>query len=100
MDVPLLDFVEVREERDRDEDDDCFFAVANVKLKEVIVSVYAFRYAISDSYVVPHEQTQIVVVAGRSSCRVYWPRDHTLRSQCWSRARKETASMDCLAQSC
>ena len=38
--VPLLDFVEVRKERHGDEDDDCFFTVANVKLEEVSVSIY------------------------------------------------------------
>ena len=38
--VPLLDLVEVREQRDGDEDDDCFFAVTNVKLIEVNVSIY------------------------------------------------------------
>lgn len=30
--VPLLDFVEAREEGDGDEDDDCFFAVADFEL--------------------------------------------------------------------
>lgn len=30
--VPLLNFVEAGEERDRDEDDDCFFAVADLEL--------------------------------------------------------------------
>ena len=30
--TPLLDLVEAGEERDRDEDDDCFFAVADFEL--------------------------------------------------------------------
>jgi len=30
--VPLLDFVEAGKEGDRDEDDDCFFAVADFEL--------------------------------------------------------------------
>ncbi len=30
--VPLLDFVEAGEEGDGDEDDDCFFAVADFEL--------------------------------------------------------------------
>lgn len=30
--VPLLNFVEAGEERDGDEDDDCFFAVADLEL--------------------------------------------------------------------
>lgn len=30
--VPLLDFVEAREKRNGDEDDDCFLAVANIDL--------------------------------------------------------------------
>ena len=37
--VPLLDFVEVREERDGDEDDDGFLAVANVKLEGMNISL-------------------------------------------------------------
>ena len=41
--LPLLDFVEVGEERDGDEDDDCFLAVANVKLKEVDISTCIIR---------------------------------------------------------
>ena len=32
VDVPLLDFVEAGEERDRDEDDDCFLAIADFEL--------------------------------------------------------------------
>ena len=32
VELPLLDFVEAREEGDRDEDDDCFFAVADFEL--------------------------------------------------------------------
>lgn len=35
--IPLLDFVETGEERHRDEDDDCFLAVADVDL---VVSVF------------------------------------------------------------
>lgn len=30
--VPLLDFVKAGEERDGDENDDCFFAMANFEL--------------------------------------------------------------------
>lgn len=33
--LPLLDFVEAGEERDGDEDDDCFFAVANFELLDL-----------------------------------------------------------------
>lgn len=33
--VPLLDFVEAGEERDGDEDDDCFFAVAHFELLDL-----------------------------------------------------------------
>ncbi len=32
LEIPLLDFMEAGEERDGDEDDDCFLAVADFKL--------------------------------------------------------------------
>ena len=32
--IPLLDFVEAREERDGNEDDDCFFAMTDFDLKD------------------------------------------------------------------
>lgn len=44
--VPLLNFVEAGEERDRDEDDDCFFAVADLELFDLgeLVSCLVLGY--------------------------------------------------------
>lgn len=50
--VPLLNFVEAGEERDGDEDDDCFFAVADLELlgfrKELVSCFFFFVFGLKN----------------------------------------------------
>jgi len=101
--IPLLDLVKASEEGDRDEDDDCFLAVADFELDFLEVSrlyLSVARSSIFRERILPHEQIRTAKASMRSSCQVCWFRGRRSRSRCWSPALKDVASMGWSPQSC
>jgi hypothetical protein len=92
----LLYFVEASEERDGDEDDDCFLAVADFELFSIRFRLVSgglpFKSRQVEQDILPRELIRIAKVVVHSSCPHCWSRGRRLPGRYSSQAQTDVAS--------